>query len=72
MFSMLILLLEPKEKKNEVIIGNDIVVRLLDIYPDKNQVRIGIDAPKDIIIDRKQVREMREKRLKIVFDKHTK
>lgn len=69
---MLILLLEPKEKKNEVIIGNDIVVRLLDIYPDKNQVRIGIDAPKDIIIDRKQVREMREKRLKIVFDKHTK
>lgn len=69
---MLILLLEPKEKKNEVIIGNDIIVRLLDIYPDKNQIRIGIEAPKDIIIDRKQVREMREKRLKTVFEKHTK
>ncbi len=67
---MLILLLEPKEKKNEVIIGNDIILRLLDIYPDKNQIRIGIEAPKDVIIDRRAVRDMREKRIKTVFDSH--
>lgn len=67
---MLILLLEPKDKKNEVIIGENIVVRLLDIYPDKNQVRIGIEAPKNVLIDRRQVREFRERRIKNILDKH--
>ena len=43
---MLILLLEPNEKNNEVFVGEDIVVRVLDIYKDTNQVRLGIDAPK--------------------------
>lgn len=68
---MLILLLEPNEKKNEVLIGNDISVKLLDIYKDTNQVRIGIEAPKDVSIDRTQVREQREKRIKEVLGKHT-
>ena len=68
---MLILLLEPNEKKNEVLIGNDISVKLLDIYKDTNQVRIGIEAPKDVSIDRTQVREQREKRIKEVLSKHT-
>ena len=67
---MLILLLEPKEKKNEIIIGDDIVVRLLDIYPEKNQIRIGVEAPKNILIDRRQVRDVRERRVKNVLLKH--
>ena len=67
---MLILLLEPKDKKNEIVIGDNIIVRLLDIYPDKNQIRIGIEAPREILIDRRQVRDIRERRIKNVLDKH--
>lgn len=68
---MLILLLEPTEKGSEVYIGDEITVRLLDIYKDTNQARIGIEAPKNMVIDRKSVRELRERRIKDVFEKHT-
>lgn len=67
---MLILLLEPNEKKNEILIGNDIRIKLLDIYKDTNQVRIGVEAPNNILIDRVQVREQRERRIKQVLEKH--
>lgn len=67
---MLILLLEPSEKKNEILIGDDISVKLLDIYKDTNQIRIGITAPPNILIDRVKVREKREKRIKDALDKH--
>ena len=68
---MLILLLEPGEKNSEVFIGEDITLRVLDIYKDTNQVRLGIDAPKEMLIDRKSGRKLREQRIKSVFDKHT-
>lgn len=68
---MLILLLEPNEKKNEIIIGEDIRVKLLDIYKDTNQVRIGVEAPSNVLIDRTQVREQRKKRIEEVLSKHT-
>lgn len=68
---MLILLLEPNEKKNEILIGNDIRVKLLDIYKDTNQVRIGVEAPSNVLIDRTQVREQRKKRIEEVLSKHT-
>lgn len=67
---MLILLLEPSEKKNEILIGDNISVKLLDIYKDTNQIRIGITAPPNILIDRVKVREKREKRIKDALDKH--
>ena len=67
---MLILLLEPGEKNSEVFIGEDITLRVLDIYKDTNQVRLGIEAPKEMLIDRKSVRKLREQRIKSVFDKH--
>lgn len=68
---MLILLLEPNEKKNEILIGEDIRVKLLDIYKDTNQVRIGVEAPSNVLIDRTQVREQRKKRIEEVLSKHT-
>lgn len=68
---MLILLLEPNEKKNEILIGEDIRVKLLDIYKDTNQVRIGVEAPSNVLIDRMQVREQRKKRIEEVLSKHT-
>lgn len=68
---MLILLLEPTPQKGEVVIGDNITIRLLDIYKDTNQIRLGIEAPKDMVIDRKSVRELRERRIKDVLGKHT-
>lgn len=68
---MLILLLEPNEKKNEILIGEDIRVKLLDIYKDTNQIRIGVEAPSNVLIDRTQVREQRKKRIEEVLSKHT-
>ena len=68
---MLILLLEPNEKKNEILIGEDIRVKLLDIYKDTNQVRIGVEAPSNVLIDRTQVREQRKKRIEEGWSKHT-
>ena len=67
---MLILLLEPGEKNSEVFIGENITLRVLDIYKDTNQVRLGIEAPKEMLIDRKSVRKLREQRIKSVLDKH--
>lgn len=54
-----------------MIIGDNITIRLLDIYKDTNQIRLGIEAPKDMVIDRKAVRELRERRIKDVLGKHT-
>lgn len=68
---MLVLLLEPNEKKSDVFIGEDIRIKLLNIYADKNQVRIGIEAPPDILVDRAQVRQQRKKRIEEVLSKHT-
>ena len=67
---MLILLVEPTEKKNEIMIGDDIVVRILEVYPETSQVRIGVEAPKDVRIDRSQVHEQRMKRIKKVLGQH--
>lgn len=67
---MLILLLEKKPRHDEIIIGDDISVKLLNILPDTGQVQIGIEAPKDIIVDRKVIREAREKRIAEVFEQH--
>ena len=47
---MLILSRKPSES---VMIGDDIVVTLVAISP--NQVRLGITAPKDIIVHREEV-----------------
>ena len=38
-----------------IVIGDDIVVTILDV--SANQVRIGIDAPSRLSIDRHEVRE---------------
>ena len=43
-------------KKNEsIVIGDGITVHAVEIRGDK--VRLGIEAPADVLIDRKEVRE---------------
>ena len=69
---MLILLLEKRPRHDEVIIGDNIIVKLLNILPETGQVQLGIEAPKDVIVDRKVIREAREKRIQTVFEQHEK
>lgn len=40
-----------------IIIGDDIVVTVLGISP--NAVRIGVEAPKHLLVDREEVRQRR-------------
>jgi carbon storage regulator len=49
---MLVLSRRPHES---IVIGHDIVVTVLDVRRD--QVRIGIEAPKDVEVHRKEVYE---------------
>lgn len=43
----------------KILIGDDIVIEVLEIRRD--HVRIGVTAPKEIPIDRKEVRELKDK-----------
>lgn len=65
---MLILTSTPgiadEECDDEIIIGTDIVVRILDIDHEHKTVSLGITAPSGTIIDRRKVRNMRIERIK--------
>ena len=54
---MLVLSRFPDER---ILIGDDIVVTIVDVRPG-GKVRIGIEAPKDVRIDREEVREAIER-----------
>lgn len=53
---MLILTRKPSES---LIIGEDIVVTILGIRG--NQVRIGIEAPPNVSVDREEIRERKDR-----------
>jgi carbon storage regulator len=36
-----------------VVVGDDIIITVLNI--DKNQVKLGIEAPKDVTVNREEV-----------------
>jgi carbon storage regulator len=55
---MLILMRRPGET---ICIGNDITVTVMSL--DRNRVRIGVNAPRDVVVDRQEIAE--KKRLGI-------
>ena len=42
-----------RKRSEAIMIGEDIVMRILGITPQ--QVRIGVDAPKEVVIDREEI-----------------
>ncbi len=48
-----VMLVLSRKKNESVMINNDITIVIIDIRGDK--VRLGFDAPKDVIIHRKEV-----------------
>lgn len=49
------MLVLTRKKNEQIVIGESIVVTIVDIRGDK--VRIGIEAPRDVQIDRSEVHE---------------
>lgn len=63
---MLILTMFPGD---EVIIGVDTTLKLFGMN-EYGQVKIGVEAPNDVVIDRKIIRDRREEKIKEVLEKH--
>lgn len=49
------MLVLSRKKKEEIVIGRDIVVTVIEVRGDK--VRLGIEAPKDVAVHRREVYE---------------
>ena len=56
------MLVLSRHRDEKIIIGDNIVVTVVDIRGDK--VRIGIDAPKQVVIDREEVYEAKQAELR--------
>jgi len=58
------MLILARELEQDVLIGDDIVIRVISIGP--NKVRLGITAPVEVSVDRREIREAkdRERRLR--------
>lgn len=54
---MIVLERRPGER---ILIGDNIVIQVIDVYPG-NRVRIGIEAPREIPVDRAEVRRSKER-----------
>ena len=46
----------------EILIGDDIIIVVVGI--ERGRVRLGIKAPLDVVIDRKEVRESKDEKYK--------
>jgi carbon storage regulator len=49
------MLVLSRHRDEDILIGNDIVIRIVDIRGDK--VRLGIEAPKNVPVHRREVFE---------------
>lgn len=52
------MLVLTREKDEEIIIGGGITITVVSIRGDK--VRLGITAPKEIPVDRKEIHELKQ------------
>jgi carbon storage regulator len=53
------MLVLQRKKDEQIVIGGNIVVTVIRIMGDK--VRLGIDAPDDVVVDRIEVHNSRER-----------
>ncbi len=53
------MLVLSRQKDESIIIGGNIEITVVEFRGDK--VRLGITAPKDIRVDRKEIHELRKK-----------
>ncbi len=53
------MLILSRKVNEEILIGQDITVMVVELRGDK--VRLGIEAPEEMEVDRKEVREAKER-----------
>lgn len=53
------MLVLSRKKFEQILVGKNIVITIVEIRGDK--VRIGIDAPDNVMVDRREVREAKQK-----------
>ena len=53
------MLVLSRKKQEQVVIGDDILVTVVDVRG--NKVRLGVDAPKDVPVHRKEVHTAAER-----------
>lgn len=51
------MLVLARRRDEKIIIGNNIEVVVVDIQP--NKVKLGISAPKEVIVDREEISKLR-------------
>ena len=56
------MLILSRMQGEEIVIGEDVVVKVIDISRS-GRVRLGIEAPRDVEVDRMEVREKKESSL---------
>jgi len=49
------MLVLSRQRNEDVIIGDDIVIKVVEIRGDK--VRLGVDAPKEVTVHRREIYE---------------
>jgi carbon storage regulator len=49
------MLVLSRKKNEQIVINNNIIVTIVDVKGDK--VRLGVDAPRDMRVDRREVHE---------------
>jgi len=52
------MLVLSRKKDESIVVGDDIEIVVVDVR--KGRVRLGIKAPRDVIVDRKEVRLKKE------------
>lgn len=52
------MLILSRKKGEKICVGNDITIMIVDIRGD--QVQVGIDAPREVPVDREEIRDDKE------------
>jgi len=55
------MLVLTQEEDEDILIGDNIVIKVVGVNRTNGQVRLGIEAPRNIAIDRREVRESKER-----------
>lgn len=52
------MLVLSRKRGERILIGPDIAVTIVDV--DRGKVRVGVQAPADVLVDREEVRQKRD------------
>mgnify|MGYP003659042125 CR=1 FL=1 len=54
------MLVLARREGEEIVIGDDIVIKVVNVDEKRGIIRLGITAPRDVAVDRKEIRESKD------------